>query len=161
MQILKLVSGGKPTALQDIYSYNDDTIVLANCGSSASYFSAHSPNMDENLQNVHLIAHGFGQAGGAATQFVFKEGTYTYARLYRNARSYRMCIFKGEVQPLTREELYNYCWYRPTAVVKVQMNARKYAQVYGSNHVHCVAGDYVNELKEFCALKGIEVVEIG
>lgn len=160
MQIMKLVSNGKPTALQDIYSYNDDTIVLANCGSSASYFSAHSCDMCENLQNVHLIAHGFGVAGGAATQFVFKPGTYTYARLYRNNRQYRMCIFKGEVQPLTREELDNYCWYRPTAVVKVQMSARKYAQVYGSNHVHCVAGDYVNELKEFCALKGIEVVEI-
>ncbi|WP_147347986.1 hypothetical protein [Clostridium sp. AM58-1XD] len=74
MQILKLISGGRPTALQDIAQITPERFVLANCGSMASYFAALSENSEENLKEVHLMPHGFGMAGGAATQLYAGQG---------------------------------------------------------------------------------------
>ncbi|GHS93938.1 L-fucose isomerase [Synergistales bacterium] len=155
MEILNLLSDGSPTALQDVYFYDEEVLVLANCGSSASWFAKRSENARENLKEVHLQPHAFGAAGGAATQFTFAPGTYTYARLQRYNLRYRMSIFKGELDALTREDLQQYAWYRPTARVR-GVDSRAFAKHFGSNHAHCVAGDYVAELIEFCEIKGFE-----
>jgi L-fucose isomerase len=155
MEILNLISGGSPTALQDVYYYDKDVLVLANCGSSASYFARHSQNARENLQEVHLQPHAFGEAGGASTQFTFAPGVYTYARLFRSNRQYRMAIFLGIADALTREELQQYAWYRPTTRLR-SVDSRAFSQYFGSNHAHCVAGDYVKDLVEFCNIKNFE-----
>ena len=157
MQILKLLSEGRPTALQDIFFYDKENIVFANCGSSASWFAAKSSDPDENLKEVYLIPHGFGVAGGAATQFCFAPGEYTYARLFRKGREYVMAYAKGEVQQITREDLDNYVWYRPTAVVK-GIDTDAFAREFDCNHMHCVAGDYTEQLKAFCELQGIPMI---
>ena len=159
MELLKLLSGGKPAALQDIFYYDKDGIVLANCGSSASYFAAGSDEPEKNLEEVHLIAHGFGDAGGAATQFVFAPGVYTYARLLRKNGQYRMMLSRAQVQQITREDLDKYVWYRPTAVVK-GIDTKKFASQFGCNHVHCVMGDYTKETEAFCSLMGIPVIRM-
>ena len=159
MQILNLLSGGRPTALQDIFYYDKEGIVLANCGSSASYFAAHADRAEENLKEVHLISHGFGDAGGAATQFPFAPGVYTYARLLRKNGKYQMALSLGEAQPITREDLSKYVWYRPTAVVK-GIDTGKFAKEFGCNHVHCVTGDVTKEAEAFCALMNIPVIRM-
>lgn len=159
MRVLNLLSGGKPTALQDIYYYDKNQLILANCGSSASWFSRKSDNPEENLGEVHLIPHGFGEAGGAATQFTFAPGLYTYARLFRRDGAYVMALCKGMVDPLEREQLKKYCWYRPTAVVR-GVDAQLFSRLYGCNHMHCVAGDYTEELSEWCGLLNIPVIRL-
>jgi L-fucose isomerase len=158
MQILNLLSDGKPTALQDVYYYDADKLILANCGSSASYFAKHSSNYTENLKEVYLQPHDFGEAGGAATQFTFAPGTYTFARLTRKDRKYRMAIFLGEVAAMTREELSDYCWYRPTSVIKASLDTDCFAKYFACNHVHCVVGNYIQELIEFCRIKGFDYI---
>lgn len=152
MQILKHISGGKPTALQDIFSLKGNILVLANCGSSASYFSRYSESMQENLKEVYLQPHDFGEAGGAATQFNFGAGINTYARLTRDNMSYRMLITRGKVLPRTREDLYKYSWYRPTSVVEIEAKEEELRGNMNSNHLLCVEGDYVDALAEFCKL---------
>jgi L-fucose isomerase len=154
-EILKLISGGSPTALQDVYYYDEDVLVLANCGSSASYFAKHSQDARENLREVHLQPHAFGEAGGAATQFAFAPGVYTYARLFRSNRQYRMAIFLGVADALTREDLRQYAWYRPTARLR-SVDSKAFSRYFGSNHAHCVVGDYVGDLIEFCNIKNFE-----
>jgi L-fucose/D-arabinose isomerase len=155
MQILKLLSQGKPTALQDILYIGGNEMVLANCGSMASYFAVRSENCCQNLQDVYLQPHGFGDAGGAAVQFVCGSGLFTYARLTRKENTYHMDFFTGECVKKPREELAKYSWYRPTSFVNISFQTEKFLLEYGSNHIHCVEGNYVNELIEFCNLKGI------
>ena len=156
MQILKMISGGLPTALQDIFHVDNKLMVLANCGSMASWFSKLSDTPETNLKEVFLQPHGFGEAGGASTQFVAAAGTFTYARLYRRNGDYRMAILKGKTIKKPRETLKDYSWYRPTSFVEMEIDYRKFMREYGSNHIHCVRGDFTEELIEFCRYKGIE-----
>lgn len=155
MQILKLISGGQPTALQDIFHLDDNLMVAANCGSMASYFAALSSEPAANLAQVHLQPHGFGEAGGAATQFVAEEGEFTYARLYRNAGDYEMAVLRGHTVRKPREALKDYSWYRPTSFVEISIDGDRFMREYGSNHIHCVRGDHVAGLVEFCGRKDI------
>ena len=105
MQVLKLISGGLPTALQDIFHVENNLMVLANCGSMASYFSSLSDVPEDNLKDVYLQPHGFGEAGGAATQFVCAGDLFAYARLYRINGEYRMAILKGNTVKYPAAEL--------------------------------------------------------
>jgi L-fucose isomerase len=155
MQILKIVSGGKPTALQDIAYIDNHSMVLANCGSMASYFSALSDSPEENLKKVYLQPHDFGEAGGASTQFVAAANIYTYARLMRRDGKYWMAIIRGETEERSREALKKYSWYRPTSFVRIQINSQDFFSEYGSNHIHCVCGDYVDDLAAFCQYRSI------
>lgn len=155
MQILKLVSDGRPTALQDVFLINDSQLVAANCGSMASYFAGLSDNAAENLREVHLQPHGFGQAGGAATQFVCAEDTMTYARLMRRDGAYWMAVLTGRTEKRPREALSDYSWYRPTSFTRISIDSDRFMREYGSNHIHCVRGDYVRDLEAFCQRVGI------
>lgn len=155
MQILKLISGGKPTALQDIAQITKDRFVLANCGAMASWFAGLSPEPEENLKEVHLMPHGFGMAGGAATQFVCEAATFTYMRLTRREDHYQMVFFVGNTIKENREMIRQYSPYRPTSFVEHHIDLDEFMRVYCSNHVHCVQGDYTADLEEFCKMKGI------
>ena len=156
MEILKHISGGKPTALQDIASIGENGFVLANCGAMASYFSRLSQNMDENLADVYLMPHGFGLAGGAATQFVVAEDIFTFMRLFRIDGEYYMGIFSGETEKRDREELKKYSPYRPTAFVRHKLDVSYFMETFCSNHLHCVQGNYVQDLIEFCKIMKIK-----
>ncbi len=158
MQILKLISGGKPTALQDIAQITPEYFELANCGAMASYFAALSDDPKTNLRQVHLVPHGFGEAGGGATQFVCEEGTFTYMRLTHTGDRYRMVFFTGRTTKMEREKFLQYSAnpYRPTSFVSHHVDLTEFMKVYGSNHIHVVEGDYTRDLEEFCKLKDIE-----
>lgn len=156
MQILKMISQGKPTALQDIYRIGSDEFILANCGAMASSFASLSLVPRENLSQVHLVKHGFGLAGGAATQFVCAQGEFTFMRLYRRAGKYCMGVFKGETIEKPREILSSYSPYRPTSFVRHHVDAGYFMEKFCSNHLHCVQGDYEQDLKEFCKIMNIQ-----
>ena len=158
MQILKNISGGQPTALQDIASITPDGFVLANCGAMASHFAALSPDPRENLSQVHLMPHGFGLAGGAATQFVCAAGEFTYMRMFRRGDQYCMGIFSGTTEQKPREVLKDYSPYRPTSFVHHKLDVNHFMETFCSNHLHCVRGNYVRELQEFCRLANIEYI---
>lgn len=156
MEILKYISGGLPTALQDIANITSEGFVLANCGAMASYFAGLSENPDINLAEVHLMPHGFGLAGGAATQFVCAADTFTYMRLFRRNEKYYMGMFTGATEKRPREELKAYSPYRPTSFVRHNLNVEQFMETFCSNHLHCVRGDHIKALIEFCTLTDIE-----
>lgn len=153
MEILKHITGGKPTALQDIFCFEEDRIlVLANCGAGASHFAGYSSDPKENLKHVYLYPHGFGEAGGASTQFNFAPGINTYARLTRKNLQYHMLITRGRVLEKKREDLAAYSYYRPISVTELEVPASCLSSKLDSNHLLCVEGDYVEALTAFCQL---------
>ena len=159
MQILKLISGGKPTTLMDVLVYDEEEelLYLGNCGGMSTWFAKRSKRASENLREVHLRPQIQGKAGGAATQYVADEGSFTIARLYRVGDNYNMVILKAKSVRVPRESLRKSMWPWPHIVVKIDKNCfNKLIKNLGANHLHAVHGDYVNELQEFCELMNIQ-----
>jgi len=154
MQILKLLSGGKPSALLDIrfYDYHKGIWVFANCGAIACDFYNPEPTKDP-LKNVKAMPHVFGKGGGLAYSGTVSPQCVTLARLYRIDGEYKMTILKGEVvseksdHPTTKQF--------PRAYIRLEKD-NSFLEEFGSNHIHMVSGDYSKELEYFCDLCGIE-----
>jgi len=159
MQILKLVSGGKPTTLMDLLVYDEERqlLFMGNCGGMATWFAEASPDPAANLRSVHLLPQIQGKAGGAATQYVAPEMTLTIARLYRVGGEYHMVYMRAESVRVDRSELRRSMWPWPHIVVRMRRESlRKLVETVGANHLHAVEGDYVAELEAFCEIKGIK-----
>ncbi|MEM2187651.1 MAG: hypothetical protein QXU62_07875 [Thermofilaceae archaeon] len=163
MQVLKLVSGGKPTTLMDLLVYDGERqlLYMGNCGGMATWFAEASSSPEENLKGVHLLPQVQGKAGGAATQYVAPELTLTLARLYRVAGRYHMVAAVARSVRVGRRELKRSIEPWPHIVVRARPEgARRLVETVGANHLHAVAGDYLEELRVFCELKGIDFHEI-
>jgi L-fucose isomerase len=155
MQILKLISGGKPTALVDFKDVKAGELVLANCGSSPTWFAGEAAAASENTGQVHLLPHVFGNAGGASVQFVFAPVQVTLARLCRQDGNYEMLLMLGETVAKPREEMRKTGWVFPHAFVKCNVEPDQFFASMNSNHIHIVAGNYRKEVELFCKMLNI------
>ena len=156
MQILKLLSGGEPTNLNDITFVSENSMTLANCGAMATYFAAWSRDPAENLKRVRMVPHVFGDAGGGATQFVVPPAPLTLARLCRQGDRYWMGTARGEAEMRARDPNNRGLLPRPLIFPRLALDKRRFLRDFGSNHIHSVRGDLTRELAEFCQLTGIE-----
>ncbi len=157
MQILKLLSGLKPTVLLDIRNIREGEFVGANCGSMSSWYTNYASEARTNLKDVHIIPNAFGKAGGGATQFVAGDrDIVTLARLCRKNGKYWMAILKGSIINKPREELKKTTWSFPHAFIKTDFDREKFFETYGSNHIHLGVGDLTGKLAEFCTMQSID-----
>lgn len=164
MQILKIISGGKPTTLMDLLVYDpeEQLLYLGNCGGMATWFAATSNKPEENLRNVHLLPQVQGKAGGAATQYVAPEKTFTLARLYRISGQYHMTILKARSVRVERSKLHRSIWPWPHIVIHIKPDSfKQLLTILGANHMHAVEGDYTEELEKFCEIKNIKPHKIN
>jgi L-fucose isomerase len=155
MQILHLLSGGKPTALLDIRWFDSGHAqwTLANCGAVPAALCATVAD-PSGLANLHMEAHVFGQGGGGAIPGVISPQGVTLARLCRKQGEYWMAIVCGEVVAAWPADVARITPVFPKAFVKTSAGA-DFLQVYGSNHTHLVTGDVSEELLAFCRLLDI------
>ena len=164
MQILSLVSGGQPTLFGDL-SYLDEknlTIYIPNCGAICSWYAGRSSKPEENLSKVQLRP-SFRPGGGATVYFKAAPGPVTLARLSRRAGEYVMIVFTGEAIEPSPEAYQEFVQARgshqlPTMFVHANLNFDQLVDVFGSNHISGVAGEYVNELVHFCQLLDIRSI---
>lgn len=155
MQILHLLSQGKPAALLDIRWFNHETGIwtLANCGAIAASFFATEED-ESGLSNIHMVPHVFGKGGGGALPAVASPQKVTLARLCRRGGKYWMAIVSGSVEQVGREELQRTTNVFPQAFIKSSAG-EDFLAVFGSNHIHMVSGDFTKEVVSFCDLMGI------
>ena len=166
MQILKLISGGKPSFLMDIRHIDDKskTFVFNNCGGAPTWFAGGSAEPAANLRNVVIRPQKTqGKAGGGTTHYACSEGPGTFARLCRKRGEYRLVTLEGEFVKrdgsIKDEGLVHATteiW--PHAYVKLAISPERFIEVCGANHIHGVAGHWNAELKELCGLVGIACV---
>ncbi|NPV87657.1 MAG: hypothetical protein HPY45_16790 [Anaerolineae bacterium] len=156
MQILHLISEGKPTALLDMRWYNQQNGVwtLANCGALSASFYADQQD-PTGLSKVRIVPHVFGKGGGGALPAVVVAQEVTLARLCRRAGEYWMAVIAGQVEGRHNGELKRTTGVFPQAFVRSSAGL-DFAKNFGSNHIHMVNGNYVEELRMFCRLIGIE-----
>ncbi len=164
MQILKLMSE-QPVLFYDLRHYDsqDDVYVFSNCGSMATFFAARSSVPDENLKKVSLYPQTpfYYPGGGAAVQYMAAPGKVTFARLARKAGRYWMVVFGGEFIERPVEKLREASLEWPQAFARLSVHPEVLIETLGSNHLHTVAGDYVDCLVEFCSMMGIEAKVLG
>jgi L-fucose/D-arabinose isomerase len=155
MQVLHLLSEGRPVALMDLRWFNrqNNTFTLANCGAVAVAFYA-TPEDPHGFSKVHITPHAFGKGGGGAFPAMVAPQRVTLARLCRKAGEYWMAIVSGEVESRDPEELKKTTSAFPQAFVRTPAGV-DFLETFGSNHIHMIAGDYVEELTAFCRLTGI------
>jgi L-fucose isomerase len=167
MQLLKGLSG-TPVLFADVRHYHSgrDVWDLCNSGQHATWFAARSDDPAENMRGVHLYPEEFFfPAGGAAVHHLAAEGDFTFARLTRLEGSYRMHVLRGSFvryDDETNEDLMRqstYAW--PHAFAKLDADAAEILSRYGSNHIHAIPGDHVEELRVVCELLDVDYDGFG
>lgn len=164
MQIFKLLAG-TPVLFADVRHYHSDLGVwdLCNSGEHATYFAARSFDPAENLARTEFRPEGFYfPAGGASVYHIAAPGEVTLARLTRSGSSgrYRMACVKGEFVSFGEERDETLAagvqdnW--PHAYARLKCAPETFIEGFHCNHIHGVYGDFVEELKTFCAIREIE-----
>ena len=155
MQILNLISNGKPVALLDMrwLDVRNGLWTLANCGAFPMDFGA-TESDKSGLSSVEIAPHIIGKVGACALPMVASPQKVTLARLCRNKGKYWMAIIRGEIQQRNHEDLKKTTAVFPQAYVKTT-TGYDFLEKFGSNHCHMVAGDFAADLKVYCELTDI------
>jgi L-fucose isomerase len=156
MRILSLLAGGEASSLLDVryLDMEKGTLTLANCGAIASDFFC-KEGLSSGLSSIKAIPHAFGASGSCAFPGIMEEGPVTLARLCRKDGQYWMAIMSGEIIVPEKEELSTITPQFPKGLIKVNLD-QSFLDRFGSNHMHLVRGDYLEEIVSFCKLKGID-----
>ena len=158
MQILKLLSGG-PVLFTDLTEFDFKTNILTtcNCGSQPTDFAKTKKDVYWEIEGVHEFKWKY---GGTCPQHVARPGRATLVRLSRSSGKYEMLIVPAEVVEMPREKLKETIWERPHTYMKLLCNRDEFFDSVRSNHIHLVYGDWIEEIKEICAILEIKPVVI-
>lgn len=167
MQLLKSLSG-TPVLFADMRHYHSDRGIwdLCNSGQHPTWFAARSEDPAENLRQVHLYPEGFYfPAGGASVHHLAAPGEFTFARLTRKLERYRMQVMRGAFErydQVTNDALMRMSTYEwPHAFARFSANASTVLSTYGSNHIHAVPGDYLDDLRVLSDLLDVDFEDLG
>jgi L-fucose isomerase len=167
MQLLGKLSG-TPVLFADVRHHNVDLDVwdLCNSGQHATWFAARADEAEANLRHVHLYPEDFYfPAGGASIHHLAAPGAMTFARLTRSDGRYRMHVLRGAFERFedkTNERLMratSYVW--PHAFARFTAEAEEILSRYGSNHIHAVPGEHVEELRTVCRYLDVDFDGFG
>ncbi len=167
MQLLKGLSH-TPVLFADVRHYHSAQNIwdLCNSGQHATWFAARSDDPAENMRHVHLYPEGFYfKAGGASIHHLAAPGDFTFARLTRLKGRYRMHVLKGTFEQFDdelNEQLMHqsdYSW--PHAFARFDASYEEFLGRYGSNHIHAIPGNYVEELRVITQLLDIDYDGFG
>jgi L-fucose isomerase len=156
MEILKLLSGGKPVLFMDLIfsDEKENVITCMNCGGASTWYAARSKESVDNLSRVEILPHVHGKAGGGCFAYTAKSSSaVTWMRLSRVNGKYKMFIIKGKLVDNIKPEI---CLPWPTAHVKLNFNPQVLLEEYDSQHAHIVEGDFVKECKYVAELLGMD-----
>jgi L-fucose/D-arabinose isomerase len=155
MEILHLISGGKPSALLDIrwFDPQENIWTLANCGAIALDFFKNEDS-EGRIDAVEITPHVFGEGGGGALPGIIRQQDITLARLCRVKLEYVMHIMIGSTILDENTDLSKTTSAFPQAFVSAK-SGFDFLQEYGSNHIHIVNGNYVEDLVFLCKILNI------
>ena len=163
-QILKILSGGKPTLFADTSHIDDEreTLYCVNCGALCAYYAGRKEKAEDNL-NMISIKQSIRPGGAAISGFFASPGPMQLARLYRVDGEYRMAIIPCEAVTPSKEIVEEYIENRgmhqlPTLFAKCDFDFKDFVDEYGSNHISGVEGNYEQELVEVCKMLDIKPV---
>lgn len=168
MFVLSAISG-TPALFADVRHYHGDRGIwdLCNSGQHATWFAERSDDAAVNLASVHLRPEVFYfPAGGASVAHVAAPGSFTFARFTRLDGRYRLQLLRGDLERYddsTNTELGAQStpeW--PHAFARFSgVDPGEFLRRYGSNHIHAVPGDHVEELVRVADLLEVDADAFG
>jgi L-fucose/D-arabinose isomerase len=169
MQLLKYVSGGRPSLFMDVRLYHPDIDVwdLCNSGQHATWYATRSDDPAANFAHVsfHPAMSLYFKAGGASVEFDAAPGPLTFARLGLWDDHPYLIIIPGEVADLPaakRHELNamtDPTW--PHVHARLECSSHEMFQVFPCNHLHATPGDQVAPLVQLAEMSGIDAIVLG
>lgn len=152
--ILHQLSGQSSTFLEH-YEYYPDRILAGVCGFAPF-------DMTQGGCGVKCMCAGWGGFTGLYQTQPLKTGLLTVARLYSEKGALKMLLLTADSQsPGKWAEL---GWEAPmpefpSLVLKPDCPMEFYIENVPAQHVNVVYGDYTRQIREFCRLTGIEVIQ--
>lgn len=169
MQILKYVSGGRPSLFADVRLYHPELDLwdLVNSGQHATWFAAQSDDPAENFSKVtfHPALKFYFRSGGASVEFDAAPGPMTFARLGLWDERPFLLIARGESVALPDDErrrlnaMTDPTW--PHMHARLDASIEETLRMLPANHIHATAGDVIAELVHVAELAGIEPIVLG
>jgi len=104
------------------------------------------------------------KASGICTKLIAKPGIVTLVRLARVDGKYVMHLTEGEalkVNESEKESLFRECGYPywPHALIKIRGDMERFINNLRSEYIHMTYGSLKDDMKEFCGLFDIDLVE--
>jgi len=150
-----LLSGltGQTSAFAENYEVFDDAVLVGVCGFIPADFAdgelkIRSANLGEGIKGIGNVSK-------------MKTGTVTFARFYQSGGRFKLFLSRGEALPNPKwTEL---GWAEPTpdfpsVLLKLEIPVQKYLENVPGQHIVMVYGDWVEQMKDLCALLGVEAV---
>ena len=169
MQLMKYVSGGKPTLFMDVRLYHPDEDIWdwCNSGNHASWYASRSLTPEDNYKKItfHPALEYYFKAGGASVEFDAAPGQMTFARLGLWDEKPYMVIVRGDSLDLPADkrkalnDQTNPTW--PHVHARLECSFEEFTSVFPCNHVLGVEGDVVQSLVYLCEINGIVPVVLG
>ena len=160
---LHALNPGIPPLFGDVKYFNDDIIIISNCGASSLEWALPGDGESGLLAGVTLSPQCQGAAGGALG-YVGRPGQVTIARLLRIAGEYYMQLGLGEsieMDDAIREKiLWGRMWPHVAINLGPDFKASALDKIIGSNHLSATYGDFTSEIEHLCHHLDIPVVRI-
>ena len=158
MQVMKEISG-LPVIFSDFRFYNKEKnlFYFCNCGAMATWYASCSSVPEENLSRVTLKPIISKYAGkGCHVEYIAQDCDMTFGRITHEKGRFIFSVFTGKVKEMPESMLLETCEQWPHMYVVPDAPYEKIIVSYDCNHIHGVAGNYVEEIRYFCEMKGIE-----
>ena len=162
MQVLHLLSGLPPLFL-DLRHFDTTRGLwtMCNCGGQSVYYSRRSPDPAENLKAVDLLPVIPKYGGvGAHVRYVGCPGPLTFARLTHDVSGPELLVFRGDAVQADESWLAASCPNWPHLFVKTAFGPQELLSALHANHVHAVAGDWVEAVEAFGRMAGVRVTRL-
>jgi L-fucose isomerase len=134
---------------------------LCNCGGQSVFYSRRSRKQRENLASVDLVPVIPKYGGvGAHVRYVGCEGPLTLARVVHDTKTPTLVALKAQAVKARESWLAKSCPNWPHLFVTMDVDPHDLLSNLHANHVHAVAGNWIEELRMFAAMVGIPFVEL-
>ncbi len=160
--MLHALNPGMPPLFGDLKYFNDDMLILSNCGGSSVAWALCDGD-GGSLCGVSIKPQCQGESGGAVG-YDGKPGKVTVARLVRVAGEYVMQLGLGEAiaidEKIRSKILWGHMWPHIAISFGEWFEADIFAKVVGSNHLSATSGDFTSEMEYLCRRLDIPIVRI-
>jgi len=157
MQILQLISG-QPALFLDLRHFDTEQAIwtLCNCGGQAVHYARRSDDVAKNLKAVDLVPVIPKYGGvGAHVSYVGAPGPMTFARIIHDDTQPALLAFTGEAVEGRKDWVKKSCPAWPHIFADLAPEAEEILTELHANHIHAIAGDWMDALELFA-----DVVEI-
>lgn len=151
--MLHAVNRDVPPLFGDFVEYNDEYILLRNCGASSVYWAGCSSDPAVSFSKTEFLPNIHGKSGAAVYYETPKVDVVTLCRLFRFRRELHIFTGKGRIVEKQKGKKSTTPW--PHTRIQFETDANLLFKAYPCNHSSITRGDFTRQIEWICTLAGI------